>query len=57
MCILPNLPARNLEELSQSRKDQIKKAEAETLRIIIVEPQPSKTQLNPRRKLSGLGGI
>ena len=40
MCILPNLPARNLEELSQHRKNQIKKAEAETIKIVIADPKP-----------------
>jgi hypothetical protein len=40
MCILPNLPARNLEELSQRRKNQPHKTEAETIKIIIADPQP-----------------
>jgi hypothetical protein len=40
MCILPNLPARNLEELSQRRKNQAKKAEEETIKIVIANPQP-----------------
>lgn len=57
MCVLPNLPSRDLEELSQRRKSQIKKAEAKKLDIIVADLQPSKTQLNSRIKWSGPGGI
>jgi hypothetical protein len=42
MCILPNLPARDLQELSQRRKNQTKKAEAETIKIIMADPQTLK---------------
>jgi len=35
MCSLPNIPARNLEELTQRRKNQTKKADAETVNIVM----------------------
>jgi hypothetical protein len=37
MCILPNPAARDLEELSQNRKKEMKKTEAKTVKIIISE--------------------
>ena len=42
MCILPNIPARTLKELSQHRKNQAKKEEAEAIKIVIADPQPLK---------------
>ena len=35
MCSLPNIPARELKELLLRKKDQMKKAEVEKLKIII----------------------
>lgn len=35
MCSLPNMQARDLEELLQRRKKQMKKTEAKTVKIII----------------------
>jgi hypothetical protein len=35
MCSLPNIQARDLEELLQPRKKQTKKTEAETIEIIV----------------------
>jgi hypothetical protein len=37
MCILPNFATRDLTELEQKRKKETKKAEAETLEIIVPE--------------------
>jgi hypothetical protein len=37
MCILPNFEARDLEELRRNRKRGNKKAEAETVEVIIPE--------------------
>jgi hypothetical protein len=35
MCSLPNIQARDLEELSQYREKQVKKSEDKTVKIII----------------------
>jgi hypothetical protein len=35
MCSLPNIQTRDLEELLQQRKKQTKKADAETIEIIM----------------------
>jgi hypothetical protein len=37
MCILPNFAAQDLAERKQNRKEEIKKAEAKTVKIIIPE--------------------
>lgn len=37
MCTLPNFATRDLEELEQNRKKEIKKAEAKTVEIIVLE--------------------
>jgi hypothetical protein len=35
MCSLPNIQARDIEELSQPQKKKMKKTEAKTVKIII----------------------
>jgi hypothetical protein len=37
MCILPNFEARDLEEFKKNRKKEVKKAEAETVEMVIPE--------------------
>ena len=37
MCILPNFEARDLEEFKKNRKREGKKAEAETVEIVVAE--------------------
>jgi hypothetical protein len=43
MCILPNFEARDLEEFKKNGKRKSKKAEAETVEIVI----PEQTLENP----------
>jgi hypothetical protein len=38
MCSLPNIPARDLEEITRCRKNQTKKAE--TVKIVVSDYQP-----------------
>jgi hypothetical protein len=40
MCSLPNIPARDLEEITRCRKNQTKKAETETVKIVVSDDQP-----------------
>jgi hypothetical protein len=37
MCILPNFAERNLEELRQDGKKEIKKAKVESVKITVLE--------------------
>jgi len=39
MCILPSFTAQDLAECKQNRKEEIKKAEAKTVKIIIPDQQ------------------
>jgi hypothetical protein len=39
MCILPNFEAKDLETLKRNGKRGVKKVEAETVELIVPEPQ------------------
>jgi hypothetical protein len=40
MCSLPNIPARDLEKLTQCRKNQTRKAETGNVKIVMSNYQP-----------------